>query len=170
LVDSFVLAAQNPPADAIAAYPQIERILIEESSNQVRAAMAMRPMPLVVLTRGMASPETELPPGIPADALDDIWQQLQRQLAQLVPGARQVIATNSGHYIWLSQPELVIDATRAVVDAVRRGETQLGPGELADTGSPSWVLVAVASTLTALGLALRAISPSPTAERRRRTT
>jgi len=174
LFDSFVLASQNPPADAIAAYPQLERILIEESSNQVRAAMAqqpMRPMPLVVLTRGMpASAEAELPPGISADALDDVWEQLQRQLAQLVPGARQVIATDSGHYIWLSQPELVIDATRAVVDAVRRGETQLGPGGLADTGSASWVLVAVASTLTALGVALRAISPSPTADGRRRTT
>jgi hypothetical protein len=87
-----------------------------------------------------------------------------------VPGARQVIATNSGHYIQLSQLELVIDATRAVVDAVRRGETQLGPGELGDTGSPSWVLVAIASTLSALGLALRAISPSPTAKGKRRTT
>jgi pimeloyl-ACP methyl ester carboxylesterase len=173
LVDSFVLPSQNPPADAIAAYPQIERILIEESSNQVRAAVAqqpMRPMPLVVLTRGIPTAEGELPPGIPADALDDIWQQLQRQLAQLVPGARQVIATKSGHYIQLSQPELVIDATRAVVEAVRLGETQLGPGELADSGSASWVLVAVASTLTALGLALRAISPSPTAQGRRRTT
>ena len=124
-------------------------------------------MPFVVLTRGMASAEAELPPGISADALDDVWQQLLRQLE---PGARQVIATNSGHYIQLSQPELVIDATRAVVDAVRRGEAQLGPGELAATGSPSWVLVAVASTLTALGLALRAISPSPTAQGRRRTT
>ena len=66
-----------------------------------------------------------------------------------MPGARQVIATNSGHYIQLAQPELVVDATRAVVDAVRLGETQLGPGELADTGSPSWLLVAIATTLTA---------------------
>ena len=81
----------------------------------MRTAMAqqpMRPMPLVVLTRGMpAGAEAALPPGFPAEALDDVWQQLQRQLAQLVPGARQVIATNSGHYIQLSQPELVIDAT-----------------------------------------------------------
>ena len=70
------------------------------------AQQPMRPMPLVVLTRGMpASAEAALPPGIPAEALDDVWQQLQRQLAQLVPGARQVIATNSGHYIQLSQPE-----------------------------------------------------------------
>ena len=43
----------------------------------------------------------------------------------------------SGHYIQLAQPELVIDATRAVVDAVRLGQTQLGPGQLVDTGSPT---------------------------------
>jgi pimeloyl-ACP methyl ester carboxylesterase len=173
LIDSFVFAPQNPPADLMAANPQIERILIEESANQVRTAMAqqpMRPMPLVVLTRGMpSSAEPGLPPGFPTDAYDDVWMQLQRQLAELVPGARQVIATNSGHYIQVSQPDLVIDATRAVVDAVRRGETQLGPGELADTGSPSWILVAVASTLTALGVALRIIASSSPANGRRRT-
>jgi len=173
-LDALVFSSQNPPADVIGAYPQIERILIEESSNQVRAAVAqqpMRPMPLVVLTHGIpVSAETEVPPGFPGDAVEDVWQQLQRQLAQLVPGARQVIATNSGHYIQLAQPELVVDATRAVVDAARLGETQVGPGELPDTGFPSWVLVVIATTLTALGLAVRASPRWQTAEGRRRTT
>lgn len=160
LVDAVVLSSQNPPADLTAVYPQVERILIEESSEQVRTAVGrrpMRPMPLVVLTRGNpASAEAVLPPGISADEFDDVWHQLQRQLAQLVPGVRQIIATNSGHYIQLDRPQLVIEATRAVVDAVRNGETQLGPADLANTGSPSWMLTAIASTLTALGLALRA--------------
>jgi pimeloyl-ACP methyl ester carboxylesterase len=40
LVDSIVVNSQNPPAEDVAAYPQLERILIEESSNQVRTAMA----------------------------------------------------------------------------------------------------------------------------------
>ena len=116
-------------------------------------------MPLVVLTRGNpASAEGVFPPGLSAEELDVVWYQLQRQLAQLVPGARQIIAANSGHYIQLDRPQLVIDATRAVVDAVRNGETRLGPAELADTGIRSWLLVAIASTLTALGLALRAIA------------
>ena len=174
LVDDVVLSSQNPSADVTAVYPEIERILIGESSDQVRAAMGrqpMRPMPLVVLTRGNpVSAEGALPPGISAAEFDDVWYQLQRQLAQLVPGARQIIATNSGHYIQLDRPQLVLDATHAVVDAVRNGETQLGPAELANTGSRSWMLVAIASTLIALGLVLRAIAPSPTVKGRRRTS
>ena len=42
--------------------------------------------------------------------------------------------------------------------------------ELADTGSRSWVLAAIASTLIALGLALRAVSPPRPVEGRRRTS
>ncbi len=174
LVDDVVLSSQNPPADLTDAYPELERILMAESSEQVRAAVErqpLRPMPLVVLTRGNpASAEGVFPPGLSPEELDVVWYQLQHQLAELVPGARQIIATNSGHYIQLDRPQLVIDATRAVVDAVRNGETQLGPAELADTGSGSWMLVVIASTLTALGLALRALAAAPTAPGRRRTS
>jgi hypothetical protein len=77
-----------------------------------------------------------------------------------------VIATKSGHYIQLSQPELVVDATRAVVDAVRRGDTRVSPDELADTGNALWILIAVASGFSALGLGLWAVSTSWTARRK----
>jgi pimeloyl-ACP methyl ester carboxylesterase len=39
-----------------------------------------------------------------------------------VPGGRLVIATNSGHDIQHQQPELVLDAIRDVVQAVRAGD------------------------------------------------
>jgi pimeloyl-ACP methyl ester carboxylesterase len=48
---------------------------------------------------------------------------LQAELAALVPGARHVIATESGHYIQLQQPELVIEAIRQVVEGVRHPDT-----------------------------------------------
>ena len=43
---------------------------------------------------------------------------LQDDLSQLVPNARQLVATESGHDIHQDQPELVIDAIREVVEAV----------------------------------------------------
>jgi pimeloyl-ACP methyl ester carboxylesterase len=43
----------------------------------------------------------------------------QAELAALVPGARHVVATESGHGIQQDQPELVIEAVRQVVEAVR---------------------------------------------------
>jgi pimeloyl-ACP methyl ester carboxylesterase len=45
----------------------------------------------------------------------------QRELAQLVPGSRHV-TTQSGHNIQDEQPELVLDAIRDVVLAVRAGD------------------------------------------------
>jgi pimeloyl-ACP methyl ester carboxylesterase len=51
-----------------------------------------------------------------------LWRQLQRELAHSVPGGRLTVATNSGHDIQHEQPELVLDAIRDVVRAVRAGD------------------------------------------------
>ena len=91
------------------------------SERQTRVALQrspLRPMPLVVLSR----PGRPLAAGRPVDEVERLWQQLQRELAQLVPGGRLVIATQSGHDIQDEQPELVLDAIRDVVRAVRAGD------------------------------------------------
>jgi pimeloyl-ACP methyl ester carboxylesterase len=92
------------------------------SERQTRVALQrspLRPMPLVVLAHGRVDPG---PPGWPGQEVERLWQQLQRELAQLVPGGRLVIATQSGHDIQDEQPELVLDAIRDVVLAVRAGD------------------------------------------------
>jgi hypothetical protein len=45
----------------------------------------------------------------------DTWHRLQRNLLILSPESRQIIAAESGHYILLDQPELVIDAIKPLV-------------------------------------------------------
>jgi pimeloyl-ACP methyl ester carboxylesterase len=98
-----------------------ERVDIWTSERQTRQALRrspLRPMPLVVLAHG--HPED---PGAPFVEQDErLWRQLQRELAHLVPGGRLVVATNSGHDIQHQQPELVLDAIRDVVSAVRSGD------------------------------------------------
>ena len=97
-----------------------ERVDIWTSERQTRVALRrspLRPMPLVVLTRG--HPDV---PGAPfVEQQEALWLQLQRELAQMVPGSRHLI-TQSGHNIQLEQPELVLDAIRDVVQAVRAGD------------------------------------------------
>lgn len=121
------LSAQDPPD--LADVPDLERMDLDASFAQLwtaAAAQPLPPLPLVVLTRGIPMsaelpPEmlSKLPPDFPWDTLETVWQELQADLAALVPGARQVIATESGHYVQLQQPELVIDAIQQVVEAVR---------------------------------------------------
>ena len=96
-----------------------EGIDIWTSERQTRVALRrspLRPMPLVVLAHG--HPDDPPPPYVEFE--EPFWRQLQRELAQLVPGGRLVIATQSGHNIQDDQPELVLDAIRDVVQAVGR--------------------------------------------------
>jgi pimeloyl-ACP methyl ester carboxylesterase len=113
--------------------PERERMDIEASFAQLRAAAAthpLPPLPLVVLTRGVpmsadVPPELQaaLPPDFRWETIDTVWQALQDELAALVPGARHVIATTSGHFNQVQQPELVIEAIRQVVEGVRNPDT-----------------------------------------------
>ena len=160
LVEPILFGSEHPAPDVLAAYPQVERILFQQSGDQVRSAQAaspLRAMPLVVLTHGIpVSAETPVPPDFPSVEFEAVLAQLQRRLTDLVPGGRQVIATHSGHYIQLAEPNLVIDATRAVVDAVRRGDTEVPASALPQTGSTVLVLAGLASATLAVGIALRA--------------
>jgi pimeloyl-ACP methyl ester carboxylesterase len=97
-----------------------EQVNMWSSERQTRRALRrspIRPLPLVVITHGHPDPDT------PYVQLEEpFWQRLQRELARLVPGARLVVATESGHDIQHDQPELVLDAIRDVVLAVRAGD------------------------------------------------
>lgn len=115
-------------------YPELEWFNFEESFVEVRDAAAtapLRPMPLVVLSFGL-SMQSELPPDAlpldyPFDTFNRVRAEHQRALATLVPEARFVVATESGHYIQVQQPDLVIEAVHQVVEAVREPSSWATP-------------------------------------------
>jgi hypothetical protein len=78
-----------------------------------------------------------LPPDFPWDTFDTVWQALQAELAALVPGGRQVIAAESGHYVQLQQPEPVIATIQQVVEAVRDPSTWTPPAVSPATATPT---------------------------------
>jgi pimeloyl-ACP methyl ester carboxylesterase len=118
----------------------LERIDLDASFDQLRQAAAahpLPPLPLVVLTRGVPAssqvpPEARaaLPPDFPWETFDTVWQELQDELAALAPEARHVVAAESGHYIQIQQPDLVIAAIEQVVAAVRDPSTWATPAAI----------------------------------------
>ena len=119
-------------------YPDIERADADPSFDELLAAPPLRPMSLVVLSAdhpwGPLVPgfiaDGSLPPDTPPDigyVTDRAQKEAQANLAALVPGARHVINTDSGHEIHKDQPQLVLDSIRDVVAAVREGKTSLEP-------------------------------------------
>jgi pimeloyl-ACP methyl ester carboxylesterase len=76
-------------------------------------------MPLAVLTHDPGHPEPDMPEDVVQPA-EQAWQQMQDELAQLSTKSTHVIAKNSGHYIQLDRPDLVVEAVRNVVEQVRQ--------------------------------------------------
>jgi pimeloyl-ACP methyl ester carboxylesterase len=123
-------AYSGVPPPSRADDPEAERVDFNGVLDAVERAVAAQPLPelpLVVLTRGR---EDELPPEMVASAPPGFFEAAVSahraslaQLAALVPDARQVIASESEHYIQLQQPELVIEAIRQVVEGVRQPAT-----------------------------------------------
>jgi pimeloyl-ACP methyl ester carboxylesterase len=91
-----------------------------ESAAQTAATGSLGDMPLMVLSHDPNTPQPDLPEDL-VKPTNDIWQQMQTELAQLSTRGSQVIAKNSGHYIQLDRPDLVISTVRDMVEQVREG-------------------------------------------------
>lgn len=112
-----------PPPPGLESYRDLEAIDFGAASQRMEEATAHQPLygiPLFVLSR--AKP-VALPPNVPAnfsqDAFEAAWRKGQDEIAALLTDAKHAIATKSDHYIQIEQPDLVVDAVRQVVNAVR---------------------------------------------------
>lgn len=119
-------------------YPAIERTDAEKSIDEMKGIRPLAPMPLVVLSAdrpwGPQLPALIASGAVPASTppdfgyvTDEAQKKAQAKLAELVPGAKHITHTNSGHEIHKEQPQLVIEAIRDVVDAVREGRKSVAP-------------------------------------------
>jgi pimeloyl-ACP methyl ester carboxylesterase len=124
-----LVSAELFAAEQLAIQSNSEGIDLETSFAQMdaaREATPLRPMPLVVISAGQEDP-ARFPEGWPMEAEGMLHQELQKDLAGLVPGGRYVVAEQSGHYIQQTQPDLVLAAIRDVVQAVREPGSWLTP-------------------------------------------
>ena len=93
--------------------------------DNLAAARAMQlgslgDMPLIVRSRGLTQMSTG--PGVSTDDLAGYKaaeDEMQAELAELSTRGKRIIAEDCGHHIHVDRPQLVIDAIREVVEAVR---------------------------------------------------
>jgi pimeloyl-ACP methyl ester carboxylesterase len=108
----------------IAAYKGLETIDFDKSFSEIKSASPLRPMPLIVISKGkpFALP-SDLPEGMPA-MVEVAWNAGQSYLAGLLPDTPHLTAAHSSHYIEIEQPQMVIDAIKQVVDEVHAEATR----------------------------------------------
>ncbi len=92
------------------------------SAAETAATGSLGNMPLIVLSQDPDAPQYDLPKDV-VKPTNEAWGQMQIELAQLSTRGTRVIAKNSGHYIQLDRPDLVVDAIRKVVNEVRQPPT-----------------------------------------------
>ncbi|MBI2856638.1 MAG: alpha/beta hydrolase [Chloroflexi bacterium] len=77
----------------------------------------LRDIPLVVLSAGIV--RSDAPPDV-AKRIYDVQMEMQREVLGLSTNSTQVIVEDSDHAIPLNRPDLIADAIRQVVEAVRQ--------------------------------------------------
>jgi pimeloyl-ACP methyl ester carboxylesterase len=99
-----------------------ETASLDQDFALVRAAQitTLGDIPLIALW----APDqfADLKPHVPAEDTDHmkaLVQEMQAELSALSSNGRQMMARESGHYIQVDQPDLVVDAIRQVVDQAR---------------------------------------------------
>ncbi len=108
-------------------YETIDFAAASAAMREAVAARPLRPLPLVVLAHGQPFGVPEAGLGFAPETLERAWRAAQEGLAALAPDARFAVAAESGHYVQLQQPELVVAAVRQVVEAVRQPSTWTTP-------------------------------------------
>lgn len=93
-----------------------------ESATQTAATGSLGDLPLAVLSHDPNKPQPDLPEDL-VKPTNDAWQQMQEELAHLSTRGTRVVAKNSGHYVQLDRPELVIEAVRVVVGQARQAQS-----------------------------------------------
>lgn len=92
-----------------------ELISFRRSAAQVRNSGPLPDVPLVVISRGQqAWPDT--PKG---NKLERLWARLQDDLAERQVHVPHLFAQNSGHYVQLDEPGVVVNAVRSVIASMR---------------------------------------------------
>jgi pimeloyl-ACP methyl ester carboxylesterase len=100
------------------------------SAEEVRRQGDLPDVPTFVLTRGQRIWGRD----VRGDLMEKLWFELQGELARRVPRHAHVVAVNSGHYIHLDQPQLVINAVRKVIEVTRQ-PTVVREGRWAGSGN-----------------------------------
>jgi pimeloyl-ACP methyl ester carboxylesterase len=91
----------------------------DASGRQLQSGGPLPPVPLIVLTRGLRVwPRDDF-----GDEMERVWTELQNDLTRVAGPSAHWYALQSGHYIHLDEPAIVIEAVKAVVLAARNATT-----------------------------------------------
>jgi pimeloyl-ACP methyl ester carboxylesterase len=118
-------AAAAYVAQSIADATRVQTVIdelshLEDTQAQVRALgpVTLGEVPLTVISHGQPQSVPGMPDGV-NQAYEDVWQQMQAEIAAMSARGKRIMAHESGHMIHHDQPDLVVGEVRDLVEAFR---------------------------------------------------
>ena len=90
-----------------------ELLGFRDTEAELRAAPPLAPLPLIVLSRG----KRMWAEGRQGDLLEQLWREMQQELAAQSPLSAHLVARDGGHQVHLEQPDAVTYAIALATDA-----------------------------------------------------
>ena len=103
----------------LASEPDNEVIDFDVTYDELRSAGTLPDVPLLILSHGQPPSAACCPAGWPVSEQEQLWQQLQEDLATLTPSGEQRVVPESGHMIHQAKPDVVIDAIAEMVERAK---------------------------------------------------
>ena len=102
-----------------------EYLSFKDSAKQIRQEQSLEKTPLVVLTRGKRVWPNDKRGGL----IEDLWLEMQSELAEQSAESAHIVAADSGHHIHIDQPGLVAYAIALLTDRHRVKDSRDVDGE-----------------------------------------
>jgi pimeloyl-ACP methyl ester carboxylesterase len=91
---------------------------VEALANEAGKIKSFGNIPLIVITGTGENHRKGFPNQELATEVEKIWMQMQTELLGLSTDSEQILASKSGHYIQLDQPEVVVEGIRKLLGKV----------------------------------------------------
>jgi pimeloyl-ACP methyl ester carboxylesterase len=95
-----------------------EILNLDESSRQVSIANNFGNLPIVNIQANSFFKPSLWTNFIPLQSANQLRETMHGELMQLSTNCRQIQAHNSGHFVWIDEPEIIVTAVRMVLEKV----------------------------------------------------
>ena len=102
---------------------------ITTSSKQIKNTGSLGNMPLVVVSVKHFLRRSLLTFFLPLKQVDEAWKKMQPELLKLSSNSKEIVAENSGHFVGIDQPEVMIKTISELIEQVRSQQFAVKPKE-----------------------------------------
>lgn len=92
---------------------------ITTSSEQIKNTGSLNNMPLVIVSVKHFLKRSLLTFFLPLKQVDEAWTKMQPELLKLSSNSKEIVAENSGHFVGIDQPEVMIKAITELIEQIR---------------------------------------------------